>query len=73
MISFNFWLIYGRRVLQKGLKIGPSDCIKGVLHPRSVFGLFLHFAHKLQHIGNKYDMFLIGNISGNLIAALEFH
>ena len=27
--------------------------IKGVLHPRPVFGLFLHFSQKLQHIGNK--------------------
>ena len=27
--------------------------LKGVLHPRSVFGLFLHFSQKLQHIGNK--------------------
>ena len=27
--------------------------IKGVLHPRLVFGLFLHFSQKLQHIGNK--------------------
>ena len=27
--------------------------IKGVLHPRSVFGLFLHFPQKLQHIGDK--------------------
>ena len=27
--------------------------IKGVLHPRSVFGLFLHFSQKPQHIGNK--------------------
>ena len=26
---------------------------KGVLHPRSVFGLFLYFSQKLQHIGNK--------------------
>ena len=26
---------------------------KGVLHPRPVFGLFLHFFQKLQHIGNK--------------------
>ena len=25
----------------------------GVLHPRPVFGLFLHFSQKLQHIGNK--------------------
>ena len=28
MISFHFQLIYGLRVLQKGLKIGPSDCIQ---------------------------------------------
>ena len=27
--------------------------IKGVLHPRPVFGLFLHFSQKLQQIGNK--------------------
>ena len=27
--------------------------IKGVLHPRPVFGLFLLFSQKLQHIGNK--------------------
>ena len=26
---------------------------KGVLHPRPVFGLFLQFSQKLQHIGNK--------------------
>ena len=38
----------------------PSLCknhvlgaIKGVLHPRPVFGLFLHFSQKLQHIDNK--------------------
>ena len=30
-----------------------KESIKGVLYPRSVFGLFLHFSHKLQHIGNK--------------------
>ena len=39
----------------------------------SSFGLFMHFSQKLQHIGNKYNMFLIGKISGNLITALEFH
>ena len=53
--------------------LGKIDPLKGVLHPRPVFGLFLHFSRKLQHIGNKKDMFLIGNISGNLITALEFH
>ena len=28
-------------------------CLKGVLHPRPVFWLFMHFSQKLQHIGNK--------------------
>ena len=28
MISFNFQLIYSLGVLQKGLKIDPSDCIQ---------------------------------------------
>ena len=27
--------------------------LNGVLHPRSVFGLFMHFSQNLQHIGNK--------------------
>ena len=31
--------------------VQPS--LKGVLHPRPVFGLFLHISQKLQHIGNK--------------------
>ena len=26
---------------------------KGVLHPRPVFWLFMHFSQKLKHIGNK--------------------
>ena len=30
-----------------------ANYLKGVLHPRLVFGLFLHFSQKLQHIGNK--------------------
>ena len=47
--------------------------VKGVLHPRPVFGLFMHFSQKLQHIGNKCGIFLIGNIPGNLVTALEFH
>ena len=29
------------------------NSFKGVLHPRPVFGLFLHFSQKLQHIDNK--------------------
>ena len=33
----------------------------------------MHFSQKLQHIGYKEDMFLIGNIPGNLITALEIH
>ena len=44
--------------LSKELKIGIQILIgqgvfKGVLHPRPVFGLFLHFSQKLQSIGNK--------------------
>ena len=27
--------------------------LKGVLHPKPVFGPLLHFSQKLQHIGNK--------------------
>ena len=46
--------------------------LKGVLHPRPVFWLFMYFSQKLQHIGDKLDMFLLGNILGNLITALEF-
>ena len=34
-------------------KVFFVDKFKGVLHPRPVFGLFLHFSQKLQHIGNK--------------------
>ena len=30
-----------------------TNWFKGVLHPRLVFGLFLHFSQKLQHIGDK--------------------
>ena len=63
--------VYPRSV--KGRYTPITNAFKGVLHPRPVFGLFLHFSQKLQHIGNKKDMFFIGNISGNLIIALEFH
>ena len=55
------------------LRVIHSFLLKGVLHPRPVFWLFMHFSQKLQHIGNKKDMFLIGNIPGNPITALEFH
>ena len=34
-------------------KFSTYNPVKGVLHPRPVFGLFLHFSQKLQHIGNK--------------------
>ena len=33
----------------------------------------MHFSQKLQHIGDKKDMILIGNIPRNLFTALEFH
>ena len=40
---------------------------KGVLRPRPILWLFVHFSQKLQHIGDKEDTLLIGNI------ALEYH
>ena len=36
--------------------LGPLEplwSLKGVLHPRPFFWLFMHFSQKLQHIGNK--------------------
>ena len=36
-----------------GVIISNNIVLKGVLHPRLVFGLFLQFSQKLQHIGNK--------------------
>ena len=36
-----------------GLKLVNNTYFKGVLHPRPVFGLFLHFSQKLQYIGDK--------------------
>ena len=50
-----------------------SLMLKGVLHPRPIFDCFLHFIKKLQHIGDKKNMFFIGNILRNLTTALEFH
>ena len=33
---------------------GPQkQWIKGVLHPRPILWLFVHFSQKLQHIGDK--------------------
>ena len=32
---------------------GKMKFFKGVLHPRPILRLFLHFSQKLQHIGNK--------------------
>ena len=55
------------------LSTAPLYSVKGVLHPWPIFWLFMHFFQKLQHIGDKSDMFLIGNIPRNLITALEFH
>ena len=45
---------------------------KGVLHPWQILWLFMHLSQKLQHIGDKLDMFLIGNITRNLIIARNF-
>ena len=38
---------------KKNIDLQQDLLLKGVLHPRLVFGLFLHFSQKLQHIGNK--------------------
>ena len=43
---FTYLKSFMQRIIQKPI-------LKGVLHPRRVFGLFLHFSKKLQHIGNK--------------------
>ena len=39
--------------LQFHLNNQAIERVKEVLHPRPVFGLFVHFSQKLQHIGNK--------------------
>ena len=58
---------------RKILKQIDVSVLKGLLHPWPVFWLFMHFSQKLHHIGNKKDMFLVGDIPGNLITALEFY
>ena len=35
------------------ISIIGTNMFKGVVHPRPVFGLFMHFSQKLQQIGNK--------------------
>ena len=59
------WLLYSTEStntwveveVEASFQVGPlpdkGGTLKGVLHPRPVFGLFLHFSQKLQHIGNK--------------------
>ena len=39
-----------------------KDDLKGVLHPWPILWLLMHFSQLLKHIGDKYDMFLIGDI-----------
>ena len=46
-------LLVVRNSVLTGYLLMSCHCIKGVLHTRPVFGLFLHFSQKLQHIGNK--------------------
>ena len=46
---------------------------KGVLHLWPLLWLFMQFSPRLHHIGDKLDMFLIGNILKNLITTLEIH
>ena len=48
-ILYGLWLVF---ILKSSYDLTMKS-IKGVLHPTLVFGLFLHFSQKLQHIGNK--------------------
>ena len=55
-LSFSEGVFYAYCVQVAGLLRNMNkeiNILKGVLHPRLVFGLFLHFSQKLQHIGNK--------------------
>ena len=40
-------------LIPRKLKLCMKTRLKGVLHPWPVLWLFMHFSHKLQHIGNK--------------------
>ena len=52
MVILDFSALKHRALVASKAPRGRYD-FKGVLHPRPVFGLFLHFSQKLQHIGNK--------------------
>ena len=45
--------IKGIATISVNINSQDSVLLKGVQHLRLVFGLFLHFSQKLQHIGNK--------------------
>ena len=56
------WFYYVWRVLKKRnmtseylekLLFEYDTAIKGVLHPRPILLLFVHFSQKLQHLGEK--------------------
>ena len=57
----------------KARQLYAHHWFKWVLHPWPILWPLMHFAQKLQHIGDKQDMFLIGHIPRNLTTALEFH
>ena len=61
-----------KRCYLAAARIG-SFVFKEVLHPDQFCDCFRIFLKKLQHIGDKWDMFLKGNILRNLTSALEFH
>ena len=50
-VVFYAWVPRNSPWALTGVKVPWS--LKGVLHPRPVFRLFLQFSQKLQHIGNK--------------------
>ena len=71
------WILYSRPI--ETTHVGKCTVViiivilKEVLHPWPLLWLLIHFSQKLQRIGDKQDMFLIGDIPRNLITALEFH
>ena len=72
---FDFYLIFlfsHKKKFEVHIKIALIG-FKGVLQPRPILWLFVHSSQKLQHIGDKKDMFLTGNSLRNLTTALEFH
>ena len=79
---FHTWYLHWAFMVHSGSYFFKLRCIKvfspklgfkGVTHPSPIMWLFMHFSTKIQHFGDKKDMFLINNIPKNLITELKFH